>query len=249
VVVTLTAPPPPQPAIYVGYGDGAANNHGGSNGFPTPWSGSPGVTFVGCGFGGSDACPKSGTVDVYDAGAIRIDAPSGGSSLNVTAAKVVIGPCTYEPWPSLNVTLAPGHTLILTQTGKHQCTSGSSEQDNFDTSESFLKSPQYKTFLKTGKCESDAFVPAVTLTINGNTVTLNDSARTLNTGGTDPDICNKTTETINWAALALPAGQHFARVSHAPAVCRASRDRRRRSSRCTHTAHVHASATVLVKVL
>jgi hypothetical protein len=253
VVVTLAAPPPPEPAIYVGYGDGAANNHGGSNGFPSPWNGSTGVTFVGCGFGGSDTCPKSAGVDVYDAGAIRIDAPSGGPTLSVTGAKVVIGPCTYEPWPSLSVSLAPGDTLILTQTGKHQCTAGSSEQDNFDTSESFLKSPQYPQFVKTGKCASDGYVPAVTLTINGQTVTLSDSTRVLNTGGTDPDICSKTTETQNWVALALPAGQHFARVAHAAPVCRARRGTRRRghgaSSRCTRSAHAHASATVLVKVL
>ena len=37
-------------------------------------------------------------------------------------AKVVIGPCIYEPWPGLNVTIQPGRSLILTQTGKHQCT-------------------------------------------------------------------------------------------------------------------------------
>jgi hypothetical protein len=255
VVVTIGAPPPPQPAIYVGYGDGAANNHGGANGFPSPWNGSSGVTFVGCGFGGSDTCPKSNGVDVYDAGAIRIDAPSGGSTLSVTGAKLVIGPCTYEPWPSLNVALAPGHTLILTQTGKHQCTTGSSEQDNFDTSESFLKSPQYAQFQKTGKCTSDGFVPAVTLTINGHTVTLSDSTRVLNTGGADPDICTKTTEWQNWVALSLPAGQSFARVAQAPA-CRARRGaRHHRRSRCTVSTHVHASAyvhasaTVLVKVL
>jgi hypothetical protein len=255
VVVTLTAPPPPpQPTIYVGYGDGAANDHGGSNGFPTPWNGSPNVTFVGCGFGGTDTCPKSGSVDIYDAGAIRIDAPSGGPTLSVTGAKVVIGPCTYEPWPSLSVALEAGHTLILTQTGKHQCTAGSSsEQDNFDTSESFLKSPQYQQFQKTGKCESDGYVPAVTLTINGHTVTLSDSTLVLNTTGLDPDICSKTTETINWVALALPAGQHFARVTHPGTVCRAHRHSRRRghvaSSRCTSTARGHASATVPVKVL
>ncbi|HEV2981059.1 MAG TPA: hypothetical protein VGX51_06475 [Solirubrobacteraceae bacterium] len=253
VVVTLT-PPPPEPTIYVGYGDGAANNHGGSNGFPTPWNGSPNVTFVGCGFGGSDTCPKSGGVDVYDAGAIRIDAPSGGPTLTVTGATAVIGPCTYEPWPSLSVSVAPGHTLILTQTGMHQCTAGSgSEQDNFDTSESFLKSPQYQQFVKTGKCASDGYVPAVTLTINSHTVTLSDSTRVLNTGGTDPDICSNTTETQNWVALALPAGQHFARATHAAPMCRARRGTRRRghagSSRCTRSAHTHASATVPVKLV
>jgi hypothetical protein len=255
VVVNLAAPPA-EPKVYVGYADGAANNHGGSNGFPTPWNGSPNVTFIGCGFGGTDTCPKSSGVDTYDAGAIRIDAPSGGATLSVTGAKVVIGPCTYEPWPSLNVTLAPGHTLILTQTGKHQCTTNAEEQTNFDTSESFLKSPQYQQFLKTHKCESDGYLPAVTLTINGNTVTLTDSTQVLNTGGNDPDVCAGTTETQNWAALALPAGQHFARASRAAVVCRANRGRaraRRRGHtagpRCTSGMHVHASATVLVKVL
>ena len=69
-----------------------------------------------------------------------ISAPSGSQGLNVTGATVQIGPCSYNPWPGLNAQVAPGNSLILTQTGRHQCTSNPDEQDNFDTSESFFAS-------------------------------------------------------------------------------------------------------------
>jgi hypothetical protein len=197
-----STPPPGGPHIFVGYVDEAANNHGSPSAHPNPWKGSAGVKFIGCGFGGSDKCPTSGGFDLYDAGAIRIEATSESGALSVTGGKVVIGPCTYEPWPGLNVTIQPGENLILTQTGKHQCTSTlTAEQDNFDTSESFLKSTQYQEFLNTGTCSNDGFIPAITLTINGQTTTLNDSGQTLNTGGLDPDICTGTSEVREWSQL------------------------------------------------
>jgi hypothetical protein len=191
--------------VFVGYVNEAANNHGSSSAHPNPWKGSANVTFIGCGFGGTNTCPKEGGFDLYDAGAIRVDATTESGALNVTGARVVIGPCVYEPWPGLNATIQPGSTLILTQTGKLQCTTGSSEQDNFDTSESFLKSTQYQEFVKGGSklgtCKNDGFIPAVTLTINGETFTLNDSAQTLNTGGIDPDICTGLTEVREWRQI------------------------------------------------
>jgi hypothetical protein len=186
--------PAVNPHIYLGYVDGPHH--------PRPWKGDSGVSFIGCGFGGVDRCPTASGVDVYDAGAIRIDAPASGA-LSVTAASVTIGPCAYNPWPNLNVTVPAQGRLVLTQTGKHQCTSkGGTEQDNFDTSESFLKSPQYLQFLeKGGPCKNDGYLPAITLTINGHTVTLSDSGQVLNRGGVDPDICLHTTEAQNWVQL------------------------------------------------
>jgi hypothetical protein len=192
-----------KPHISVGYADTAANNRGGPEEHPTPWQGSAGVTFIGCGFGGADSCPKSKGVDIYDAGAIRIDATSDSGAVSVTGGTVVIGPCTYEPWPGLNVTVEPEQTLVLTETGKHQCTSiAGAEQDNFDTSESFLKSTQYQEFLTTtGKCSNDGYIPEITLTINGQSETLQDTAQILNTGGFDPDICTSSSEFREWSRI------------------------------------------------
>jgi hypothetical protein len=194
--------PPGKPHVFLGYVDEAANNHGSPSAHPNPWKGSPGVIFVGCGFGGTNACPKEAGFDLYDAGAIRIDATTESGALNVTGGKVVIGPCAYEPWPGLNVTAQPGQSLILTQTGKHQCTpTATAEQTNFDTSESFLKSSQYQEFLKTGKCSNDGFIPSITLTINGQTLTLSDKGQVLNTGGLDPDICTGVSEVREWSQI------------------------------------------------
>jgi hypothetical protein len=230
--VVVNLPPPPSPRVYVGYADGAENDHGSASGFPTPWKGSAGVTFIGCGFGGTDSCPTSKGLDVYDAGAIRIDASSGTGALSVTGAKVVIGPCTYEPWPGLNVTIQPEQSLILTQTGKHKCAAtAAAEQDNFDTSESFLKSPQYQEFQKTGTCSNDGYVPAITLTINGHATTLSDTSQTLNDRGIDSDICNHTSEAANWTQLQFAASRHFSALS-----CRTTTAHRRRKHATAHRA-------------
>jgi hypothetical protein len=128
---------------------------------------------------------------------------TGGESERSVQIGPQIGGCTYDPWPGLNVSIQPGNKLILTQTGKiPRCTSSSiAESDNFDTSESFLVSPQYQQFLKTGKCENDKFVPEITLTINGTTTTLKDTGQVLNRGGIDPDICHGVNEAQNWVQI------------------------------------------------
>jgi hypothetical protein len=62
-------------------------------------------------------------------------------------------------------------------------------------------SPQYQTFLKTGKCSNDGYIPAITLTINGHAKSINDGRQVLNGGGEDRDICTKTSEFANWVKL------------------------------------------------
>jgi hypothetical protein len=188
------------PRIYLGYAD---SDHFHSSAHPSPWRGDPGVTFDGCGYGGVDTCPTSSGSDIYDAGAMRIDAPASGAAIVVSGASVQIGPCSYKPWPGLSATVQPGKTLILTQTGKQpRCTSSSTaEQDNFDTSETFVLSPQYQEFKKTGICRNDGYVPSITLTIDGKVTTLNDTGQVLNSGGSDPDICKKVNEAQNWIQI------------------------------------------------
>jgi uncharacterized repeat protein (TIGR01451 family) len=195
--------PPEAPHVYLGYADSAENNHGTNTSLPSPWKSSEGVVFEGCGFAGTDNCPKNSSgEDVYDAGAIRLEATTASGTQEVTAAKVVVGPCTYEPWPGLKATIVAGQNLILTQTGKHKCTENALESTNFDTSESFLASPQYKAFKeKGGSCANDGYIPTITLTINGQTVTLKDAGQILNWQGIDPDICAKATEFKNWVQI------------------------------------------------
>jgi hypothetical protein len=187
------------PHIFLGYAD---SDHDNQNAHPTPWQGSPNVIFEGCGFGGSDMCATSGGVDIYDAGAIRIDAPSS-AGLTVSNVTVQIGSCSYNPWPGLNVNVPAGNSLILTQTGTTpRCTTSSiAEQDNFDTSESFLTTPQYQQFLQTGHCSNDGLVPKVMLTINSQAMTVNDTGQVLNRGGIDPDICTGINEAQDWVQV------------------------------------------------
>ncbi len=197
----ITTVNPPTPHISVGYADYTPANETSAT-HPTPWFGSQGVTFDGCNYTGTDQCAQANGGDIHDGGAILISAPSGSQGLNVTAASVQIGPCSYNPWPGLNAQIAPGNSLILTQTGRHQCTSNPDEQDNFDTSESFFASPQYQQFLQTGSCSNDGYVPVITLTINGTTTTLHDTGQILNTHGIDPDECTGgANEAENWSQI------------------------------------------------
>jgi hypothetical protein len=111
VVVTLFGTPARADyQVFVGYADGLR----GGGFFPNPWSGDPGVTFIGTG-------------SPFDAGAIRID-NTGATNVVVSDVSVVInGTFVGDIWglPGSPVTLAPGGELILTQTGFF----------NFDTSD------------------------------------------------------------------------------------------------------------------
>src|SRR5438105_9158477 len=193
--------PPPGPKIFLGYADTFHPLI--PFGLPTPWKGSPGVIFVGCGVnpngGGpaADTCPQENGGDAYDAGAIRIDNTSATDSLVVTGpASVNIGSCVYAPWSGLNITIPPGGTLILTQTGLTADPCGvipaSSGNFNFDTSES----SGY------GHCNApSASVPVITLTLNGSPTTINDSAQILNTQGIDKGTCTAANEFQEWTAV------------------------------------------------
>jgi hypothetical protein len=81
-------------------------------------------------------------------------------------------------------------------------------------------SPQYQSFLKTGSCSNDGYIPAIALAINGKATTVNDSGQTLNTGGIDPDICHKTSEAVKWVQLPSSAARRFARTPSCRATTR-----------------------------
>jgi len=88
--------------VWVAYADSVRAD---ATNFPTPWFGSPQITFEGC-------APTS--VCQYDAGAIRI-VNNSGSTVRVNAIAVHIDTCTYTGWPAAD--LAPGANLIVTQLG------------------------------------------------------------------------------------------------------------------------------------
>jgi hypothetical protein len=173
--------------VFAGYADGFRR---GKVSAPLPWKGR-GVIFEGCNYFHPDRCPttKSGA-DIYDAGAIRIDNKTG-AALKVTKARVVIGSCTFKPWPGLNVTVPAGKQLILTQTGGKPRCHTTNDKLNFDTSETHHS------------CTRGHLIPAVHLTINGKKESFSDRSRILNTGGRDlgANACGKHKETHGWAKL------------------------------------------------
>jgi len=179
--------------ISLGYADNYFT-HGSPDGLP--WLGLNALV-IGCGVnpngGGStaDVCPKdpnNSAVDSYDGGAIKIDNTST-SAITVTNSSVTIGSCTYNPWPGLNISLAPGATLVLTQTGgANPCGTTVVGNYNFDTSESFFPLTGYVNGSGL-PCTPDGTIPVVSLTLNGTSTTIHDTGQILNTGGIDPPDC------------------------------------------------------------
>ena len=194
VVITPPPPPPTPPNIYFGYADNYFT-HGNPSGLP--WLGLSNTLVLGCGVnpngGGAaaDACPKEPTntsIDSYDSGAIRIDNVDT-HPLVVTGASVQIGACSYNPWPGLNISVAPGSTLVLTQTGgPNPCGTTVVGNYNFDTSESFFALTGYVDG-SGAPCSNDGAIPVVTLTTSQGTIVIHDTGQILNTGGIDPPDC------------------------------------------------------------
>ena len=142
--------------VYVGYSDGLR----GPGFFPNPWSGDAGVTFL-----GSSSPYDSGAILIQNTGASPLTINSVGVTINFTG--------NVAPAWSLPVTIGAGGLLILTQTTQY----------NFDTSDmSYIPGATY------GNLATSCAVacPTVSFTWDTtNSVTLNDSLHTLDTGGFD----------------------------------------------------------------
>jgi hypothetical protein len=185
------APPPVE--TFVGYAD-TFRPPAGSTGTPSPWQGASNATFIGCNpsflYPGGDQCPQTGKFGVYpnrdyvDGGAIRFTVPPSGTAQTISNPSVQIGGCSFNPWPSLTQTIAPGHQLILSETGMATSSSVSPlscapNGENFDTSETNQTS-----------CGNDGVIPVITVTINGKVTVYHDTQQILNTGGYDIGDCN-----------------------------------------------------------
>ncbi|MBO0836112.1 MAG: hypothetical protein J2P28_11405, partial [Actinobacteria bacterium] len=123
-------------------------------------------------------------------------------NMDVTDASVDVGNCHYAPWPDLNVSVPPGKDLILTQTGGRppaDCANLAGNY-NFDTSESNNTS---------NPCVDDGLFPEIRITVNGRTLTYDDSGRILNTGGLDSGAtrCGSHNETHQWESTVFVVGR------------------------------------------
>jgi Conserved TM helix len=166
--------------VSAGYADnlqtiGARSN---SPTFPNPWQGGSKVNFKGVG-------------DKFDAGAIRIENPTG-SDATVEKVTVDIGPKHYDLWGS-GLRVPANGSLILTQT---ELGTANPPAPNFDSSEP--NSPAGTSAAAQG---SNA-VPVIHVKINGNTTNFQDTAKILNTSGTDKgDLPGAPNESHQWQQI------------------------------------------------
>jgi hypothetical protein len=201
-------PPPPlvdkPPRIFVAYVD---NFHDPSIGEsipfrPSPWQGDPNVVYVGC--------PDEATCGKFDGGAIRIDNPSENTvTKSVTAASVVIGACTFTPWTALlPQSFGPGKKLVLTQTGilgppmpgpcRDAIDPAVWPYTNFDTSERAGDSRDKGIY----NCDLAGPAPVINLTFgDGTALAISDTAKILNTGGSDSHACFGRNEAHPWEEI------------------------------------------------
>jgi hypothetical protein len=180
--------------VFVGYAD---NLRAPSGQFPTPWAGSPGVTFgqgrttVGC----STSC-------VFDGGTVRVSNNTT-ATVHVQDVKVNIDNCVYDLW-AMPVSLAPGHDLIVAQTASGPA-DGCTTDGTMDTSD---VGPGGAPWFDV--CTPDGIIPTVALTIDGVTTTHADTGQVLNTGGVDGDTCAHGSraagnESQSWTPIGQPA--------------------------------------------
>nr|MDQ6899137.1 hypothetical protein [Candidatus Dormibacteraeota bacterium] len=188
--LTVLAMPPVFAAgglqVYAGYADlhhGPTPGTPGPN-FPTPWIGDANVV-----------TPNS--TSNWDAGAIRLDNPTGADmTVYVT---VSVGDHFYDLWGAQ--TVPAGATLVLTESQK--LPTPDSPDGDFDTSDFGPNPPR-------GQCTPDpnAPIPVVHVTIDGITTDLSDGNRTLTTGGVDavgcPPASDPNDESQPWSYIGDP---------------------------------------------
>ncbi len=145
--------------VFVGYADSLRAS---PTNFPTPWAGSPSVTFEGC---------QPPSACTYDAGAVRV-VNNTNATVTVNSVAVHVDTCILTGWPS--ATLAPGGQLIVTQVASGAtsgCTpSGSPGPAFMDTSDIGPGGSPYA-----GNCTPDGIQPKVDVTLDGTTTTYTDS--------------------------------------------------------------------------
>ena len=167
--------------VFVGYADTLRASPAN---FPTPWDGSPGLTFAGC----HGSC-------TFDGGAVRF-VNNSSVSVTVDSVKVKLSTCTFDMWPHGTV-LAPGAQLVIAQN-----TSGASGGcDNthglFDTSDIGPNGANWA-----GNCTQSGVVPEVDASVNGVASVFTDTGKVLNTGGVDKATCpSGTNESTQWTSV------------------------------------------------
>src|SRR5207245_2140260 len=142
--------------VYVGYAD---THHSATPALPSPWMGSPGVTFV-------------GDAGNWDGGAVRVD----NSDAIAYSAHIwyTEGTDSYDCWGT--VTIPASSTLVL---GPKTTTACPYENDTSDLGPNPAR----------GVCTPVTVQPVVRVVISGVETDYTDSGQILNTGGVDAVAC------------------------------------------------------------
>jgi hypothetical protein len=167
--------------VSAGYADNLQTVGARTNGasFPNPWKGGSNVNFRGAG-------------DKFDAGAVRIENPSG-TEVTIDQVTVDIAPKHYDLWGS-GLKVPANGSLILTQT---ELGTGNPPQPNFDSSE-----PNGAVPAGGAAAQGSNVVPVIHVKINGNTTDFRDTAKILNTSGTDKgDLAGSPNESHQWQLI------------------------------------------------
>jgi hypothetical protein len=167
--------------VSAGYADNLQTVGARTNGasFPNPWKGGSNINFKGVG-------------DKFDAGAIRIENPSS-SEVTIDQVTVDIAPRHYDLW-GFGLKVPANGSLILTQT---ELGTGNPPQPNFDSSE-----PNGAVPAGGAAAQGSNVVPVIHVKISGNTTDFRDTAKILNTSGTDKgDLPGAPNESHQWQLI------------------------------------------------
>lgn len=163
-------------SVFVAYADTSTP----SLSFPTPWNNSPNTIFIGSG-------------DPTNAGALRIDNPSGAPlTIDSVAVDLQRSNAQFNLWGSFSIPAGGSAILTQTQTG------------NFDTS-------AFPIVTCGGTLQSgETRIPQITITIAGQAQVFADTAHVLDTGGFD--LSCRGNESLQWRQIGTkgiesPSGQ------------------------------------------
>jgi hypothetical protein len=174
--------PAPGIQVFVGYADNVRSD---PVNFPTPWNGSPNVTFEGC--------PSDCT---FDGGAVML-LNNTAKQVTVNSVEIDVDTCRINLWRS-DIPLLPGANLIVTQVTSGE-TPGCAgiESGQMDTSDIGPGGTSYADI-----CTPNGIVPMLKLIIDGNPSEIPDKGQVLNTGGLDKGACPPgTNESTQWTAI------------------------------------------------
>jgi Bacterial Ig-like domain (group 3) len=171
----------PNVQVFVGYADDLRAN---PTHFPTPWNGSPGVTFAGC----QGAC-------TFDAGAARF-VNNSPQAVTITGLAIKMSTCTFAFWPG-TFTVQPNNQLIITQTASGAGSGCDNTHGLMDTSDLGANNANW-----VGHCNDSGVIPEIDATIDGVAQSFMDAGKVINTGGIDLASCpNGTNESSQWTSI------------------------------------------------